>query len=672
MAEKPTYKELENRVNQLLSESSRYEKAEVELRRNLRFTESLLTAIPTPIFFKDAQGRYQGCNPAFTKIMGVTAKELCGKTVQELWPSEHAEVYHQKDLELMQNPKHQVYEFEVKDKNGTMRPVIFYKNVFHDEHGKVAGLVGGFVDITDRKRIENALQEAYSIINRSPAVAFLWKNLEGWPVEFVSDNVMELFGYSAEEFTSGQVSYAKTVHPDDLERVAKEVATFSNEKERTGFVHLPYRIIANDGKIKWVDDRTYIRRDNEGTITHYEGIVVDITDSVQTAKVLRESQEKLARSKKMESLGLLAGGVAHDLNNVLSGIVSYPELLLMDLPEDSHLRKAIETIKESGDRAVAIVQDLLTVARGVATTKEPLNLNDLIGDYLHSPEFNKLKQFHPTVTVKTDLDVDLLNISGSNVHIRKVVMNLVSNAAEAIEDSGNATISTMNRYVDTPLKGYDDINIGEYAVLSVSDDGSGISSDDLERIFEPFYTKKVMGRSGTGLGLAVVWNVVQDHKGYINVTSNQNGTTFKLFFPISREKIAGKELSIPFKDLMGDGETILVVDDVESQRHISCKLLETFGYKTITVASGEEAVEYLKENSVDLILLDMIMDPGINGRETYERIIKIHPNQKAIIVSGFAETDEVKETQKLGAGKFIKKPLTLENLGLIIKDELRK
>jgi PAS domain S-box-containing protein len=527
-------------------------------------------------------------------------------------------------------------------------------------------------EIYERKNAEGALLEAYSIINRSPAVAFLWKNLEGWPVEFVSDNVRELFGYTAEEFTSGQISYAKTVHPDDLERVAKEVTAFSNEKEKTGVVHEPYRIISKDGKVRWVDDRTYIRRDNTGKIIHYEGIVLDITDSIQVAEALRQNKDKLARSKKMESLGLLAGGVAHDLNNVLSGIVSYPDLLLLELPEDSPFRKSIETIKESGDRAVAIVQDLLTVARGVATTKEPLNINDLIGDYLHSPEFNELKQFYPTVTVKTSLDTDLLNISGSHVHIRKVVMNLVSNASEAIKGSGNITISTENLYLDKPLRGYDNINVGEYAVLAVSDDGSGISSDDLERIFEPFYTKKVMGRSGTGLGLAVVWNVLQDHKGYINVTSNENGTTFELFFPITREEISGKDLSIPFKDLKGDGEKILVIDDVESQRYISCRMLETFGYKTKAVSSGEEAVEYLKENTVDLILLDMIMDPGINGRETYERIIKISPNQKAVIVSGFAETDDVKETQKLGAGKFIKKPLTLERIGLDVKEEMAK
>jgi PAS domain S-box-containing protein len=527
-------------------------------------------------------------------------------------------------------------------------------------------------EINERERTESALQEAYSIINRSPAVAFLWKNLEGWPVEFVSDNVRELFGYTAEEFTSGQISYAKTVHPDDLERVVQEVTTFSNDNDRTVFVHEPYRIISKDGTVRWVDDRTYIRRDTKGNITHYEGIVVDITDSMQAAEALREHKEKLARSKKMESLGLLAGGVAHDLNNVLSGIVSYPDLLLLKLPEDSPFRESIETIKKSGRRAVAIVQDLLTVARGVATIKEPLNLNDLIGDYLHSPEFKKLKQFHPTVTVETNLDADLLNISGSQVHIRKVVMNLVSNASEAIKNSGNITISSANHYVDKPLRLYDDIKVGEYAVLAVSDDGSGISSDDLERIFEPFYTKKVMGRSGTGLGLAVVWNVVQDHKGYIDVTSNDIGTTFELFFPITREEISRKHLSIPFKDLKGDGEKILVIDDVKNQRDISCKMLETFGYKTKAVCSGEEAVEYLKENTVDLILLDMIMDPGINGLETYERIIKIHPKQKAIIVSGFAETDDVKETQKLGAGEFIKKPLTLERIGLAVKEEIEK
>ncbi len=415
-----------------------------------------------------------------------------------------------------------------------------------------------------------------------------------------------------------------------------------------------------------------LKEAHKGLETTVAKLYSEINERKKTENERMELEEKLFRSKKMESLGLLAGGVAHDLNNVLSGIVSYPDLILIDLPEDSKLRNPIETIQESGQRATAIVQDLLTVARGVAIPKEVLNLNDLIGDYLHSPEFKKLEQFKPTIKLKTNLDRDLFNISGSLIHIRKTVMNLVSNAAEAIEGSGNVTISTVNRYVDRPLRGYDDVNIGEYVVLAVSDDGSGIPSDDLERIFEPFYTKKIMGRSGTGLGLAVVWNVVQDHKGYVDVVTGENGTTFELYFPITRDEMSDKTLSIPIKDYKGNGETILVVDDVESQREISCKMLDKLGYKNKAVSSGEEAVEYLKENTADLLLLDMIMDPGINGRETYEKIIEIHPKQKAIIISGFAETDEVKQAQKLGAGQYIKKPVTLEKIGLAVKRELEK
>ncbi|MCP4371182.1 MAG: transporter substrate-binding domain-containing protein, partial [Deltaproteobacteria bacterium] len=446
-------------------------------------------------------------------------------------------------------------------------------------------------------------EERYRFITEEMA-DIVWTMDQDFKTTYVSPSIKSVLGFTPEERKRQAIE--EMITPESLRRVTmlflEELAKdegITVDSDR--FATIEVENYHKDGSTVWFEIRVKAIRDPSGTMIGFHGVSRDITERRKAEDALRESEEKLIRSKKMESLGLLAGGVAHDLNNVLSGIVSYPELILMDLPEDSKFRKPIETMQESGQRAAAIVQDLLTVARGVATTKEVLNLNELIGDYLHSPEFKKLKQFHPTVTIKTNLDTDLFNISGSHVHIRKIVMNLVSNAAEAIEGRGNVTISTVNRYVDRPLKGYDDVNIGEYVVLSVSDDGSGISSDDLERIFEPFYTKKVMGRSGTGLGLAVVWNTVQDHKGYINVTSGENGTTFELYFPITRDEISDKDLSMPIKDYKGNGETILVVDDVESQREISSKMLDKLGYKTKVVSSGEEAVEYLKENTVDLI-----------------------------------------------------------------------
>lgn len=398
--------------------------------------------------------------------------------------------------------------------------------------------------------------------------------------------------------------------------------------------------------------------------------VRDITDQVRMEELRRESEEKLVRLKKMESLGLLAGGVAHDLNNVLSGIVGYPELILRSLPEDSRLIRPIETIMESGRKATAIVQDLLTVARGVAITKESLNLNDVVTGYLKTPEYKKLLQYHPGVTIKTDLAANLSNIDGSPVHVGKMVMNLVSNACEAIENSGHVVISTKNRYLDRPLKVYEDVNPGEYVVLTVEDDGAGISQDDLKRIFEPFFTKKVMGRSGTGLGLMVVWNGMQDHDGYIDVASGSGGTRFELYFPVTKDSLAKRSVSVPLEDLYGCGEEILVIDDVATQRDISCQMLEALRYRARSVPSGEAAVEYLKENRADLLLLDMLMEPGIDGLETYRRIKKIHPQQKAVIISGFAETEQVKEALRLGAGRFIRKPLVLEELAMAVKQEL--
>ena len=382
-------------------------------------------------------------------------------------------------------------------------------------------------------------------------------------------------------------------------------------------------------------------------------------------------ESQLQRAQKMEAIGTLAGGVAHDLNNILSGLVSYPELLLMELPEDSPLRKPILTIQKSGENAASVVNDLLTLARrGVAVT-EVLNLNRIISDYLNSPGFEKLKVDHDQVQVEMHLEENLLNIVGSPIHLTKTVMNLVSNGVESMPQGGTITINTENRYIDQPIRGYDTIEEGDYVVCSVSDGGVGISSDDIDRIFEPFYTKKVMGRSGTGLGMAVVWGTVKDHNGYIDVRNAEDqGTTFTLYFPVTREKLPKEAIQSSIDKFKGNGELILVVDDVAEQRDIASGMLTKLGYRVATVSSGEEAVQFLQKDHADLLVLDMIMDPGMDGLDTYIKVLEIEPRQKAIIASGFSETDRVKAARNLGAGAYVKKPYTLEKLGTAVRREL--
>ena len=389
---------------------------------------------------------------------------------------------------------------------------------------------------------------------------------------------------------------------------------------------------------------------------------------------LIESEKKLARARKMEAVGLLAGGVAHDLNNILSGIVSYPELLLMEKDLAPEYRTAIETIRESGFRAVAVVEDLLTMARGVASTREPLNLNGIVNGYLLSPEHQGLLKRNAGVVLEKDLADDLLNIRASRIHVGKALMNLVSNAVEAVQDKagGLVVVKTENRYIERPLNGYSDVRVGEYVVLTVMDNGEGISNQDLEQIFEPFYTRKVMGRSGTGLGLTIVWNVMQDHDGYVDVSTSEENTRFRLYFPVTRETISDEETFLKVDAYMATGETVLVIDDLEDQRRIACAMLTKLGYVAQSVSSGEEAWEYLEDHSVDILLLDMIMTPGINGLETYKRITKIRPGQKAVVASGYSLSEDVVATQRLGAGMFIKKPYTLGNLGFALKEELEK
>jgi CheY-like chemotaxis protein len=264
-------------------------------------------------------------------------------------------------------------------------------------------------------------------------------------------------------------------------------------------------------------------------------------------------------------------------------------------------------------------------------------------------------------------------------------MNLVINAFEAISTAaapdrwgqapavpeasptGEVTISVTRERVSRPVAGYETVEPGEYVVLRVRDTGIGIEEKDLDKLFQPFYTKKEMGRSGTGLGLTVVYGVVHDHRGAIDLQSKvDRGTEFCLYFPVTRE-------SAPMADVRGEcrgEEVVLVVDDLPEQRELASRLLSSLGYQVRTAENGRQAVAYLEENDVDIVVLDMIMEESFDGLETYRHIARMRPNQKVVIASGFSESDRVKEAQELGAGQFVRKPYTMDNIGRAIRHEL--
>jgi two-component system, cell cycle sensor histidine kinase and response regulator CckA len=492
---------------------------------------------------------------------------------------------------------------------------------------------------------------------------------------YVSPAAVKLQGWTPQEYLNLDLKDILT--PTSLEVVMEEISRQYTLGQQSG----PYELSSTlelemrhkNGSTLWTEVTASFISGEGSTPAGILGVTRDITERKKASTERERLLESLERSKKMEALGTLAGGVAHDLNNVLSGIVSYPDLLLMDLPQESPLRTPIETIRESGKRAAAIVQDLLTLARRGVSAPQVLNLNDLITGYLESPEFERLISFHPVVEVEKDLDPGLFNALGSPIHLSKTIMNLVSNAAEAMPQGGIITITTENTYLERPPRGYSEVKEGPYVRLRISDSGVGISSEDLQRIFEPFYTKKKMGRSGTGLGMAVVWGTVQDHHGYIDIRSAEGkGTRIDCYFPATFQKPSDQEKTEKFDALRGKGEKVLIVDDVEEQREIATRIAKQLGYAAVSAANGEEAIHYLKSNVVDLVVLDMIMEPGIDGLETYQRILEYVPHQKAIIASGFAETDRVRQAQELGAGGYIRKPYSVKELGRAIKAELER
>ncbi len=466
-------------------------------------------------------------------------------------------------------------------------------------------------------------------------------------------------------------AFTKITEFDASEAIGKTPNIVKSGKQSKEFYENMWNTILNgniwEGQLinKTKSGKFYIEKMNitpvkneEGEIQYFIAIKQDITREI-------ENEKKLLKMEKLKIVETMASGVAHEINNLLISVVSYPDILINFLDNKEKIIKGLKEIQTAGLKISEILLDLTALSPKIALPKQRINLNNVIDECINSNEIAELLN-NKDITIQKILDKNLNFIKGTYSYIYKSIINLIKNAIEAIKLKGKILITTENIYLNENISEKFEVNEGEYVKLTIKDTGEGISEEDIDRIFDPFFTKKKLGRKSTGVGLTIVWNTIKSHNGAIEVKSDKTGTSFFLYFPAVKEKLISdyKKIKIEKK------YSILVVDDEESQREIILEILLNNGFDVKTVSSGEEAIEYIKRNKVDLIILDMIMEPGIDGCETFERIKKINPNQKAIIISGMSYSERINRALSLGVKDFIKKPYTSKQLINIVKANL--
>ena len=507
-----------------------------------------------------------------------------------------------------------------------------------------------------------------AIFVKGPVVLFKWRNAAGWPVEYASPNVSEVFGYSAEEFLSGAVSYGQLIEPEDAERVAREVEVASSGSAKS-FVHEPYRVRARSGAVRWLYDFTQLIRDSDGAVTHYQGYVIDTTERVLAQEEARELERQLFHSQKLESLGVLAGGVAHDFNNLLTGILGQASLAKRRLGQSSEgLAEALDQIELLSRRAAELTQQLLAYSGKGTFVIGPVDLGEVVLGLRGMLEVVLPKK----ATFVLALD-PIPAVLGDRTQLQQVVMNLLTNAAEALGDQVG-TIRLRTRMVEETAEslaalGASSLEPGRYVALEVEDSGCGMTAEVRERLFDPFFTTKATGR---GLGMSAVLGIVRGHKGHIGVRSSPgSGSSFKLLLPPTNESAREEPPSAP-AHLPGGG-TLLVVDDEASIRQILTALLGYLGYTVLSAENGAHALEIYKKHASEivLVLMDMTM-PVMSGPEALRLLRAQSPTLPIVLSSGYSAHDAARALGCEQATAFLQKPYDAAEIERVIAAALGK
>ena len=532
----------------------------------------------------------------------------------------------------------------------------------HPDDGCVDGII---LDISGRHQAQAALkqsEESYRLLFDSIDDLIMTHDLDG---NFLDLNpaVCRVTGYSREELLGKCLG--------DL-IVNKYRSIFFNyylpQIRKREHLEGIFVILAKDGREHYVEysNRLVVPGDGASYVT---SVSRDVSERMQAQRELRSMEEQLAQSQKMQAVGTLASGIAHDFNNILQAITGYIQLMLRQKDRDQTDRKYLSEVNESVERASELVRGLLTFGRSVKTELKPVDLNQEV--------VNTVKLLERTIPkmigIETSLARNLQTIHGDSGQLQQILMNLGANAKDAMPAGGNLTITTRNVRLDESFCVHlVDLKPGEYVLLQVADNGVGMEEKVSRHIFEPFFTTKEVGQ-GTGLGLSTVYGIVRGHGGHIKCeTSTEQGTTFNIYFPALP---AGATVKPEEKDedeqVCGGRETILLVDDEKSILEVGKDLLGAYGYTTIGVASGEEALAVFQDrhHQIDLVILDLGM-PGMGGENCLKELLALDPEVRVIIASGYTINEGLKSVVKAGAMDFLPKPYRLVDLLKKVRDAL--
>jgi PAS domain S-box-containing protein len=636
--------------------------AEKALLDNLEFMTTLIDTIPNPVFYKDADGKFLGCNIAYAETLGVTKEHLLGRRlidVKSIIGSDMARHYHRQDMRLIENSGIQHYEAPIHCADGVRRDYIFYNATFKDAEGLVAGLVGIMLDISERKIAEKALADSKNLFDafmqHLPGLAFM-KDLDGNYI-YVNEAFSRFTGKPAgDQIGSGDDRLWEAETARLLQLNDQNVLDTRSAQSNMETVRLPDK---QDRHL--LTARFPIFQDD--ALVSLGGISIDITQRTQAQEQRRQLERQLQQAQKMEALGTLAGGIAHDFNNILASIIGYSEIAVAESEKDSTIQGYLKRVLEAGGRARALVKQILAFSRQGGIEPKPVQVKLIVKEVL-----NLLRASLPaTIEIQQKIDSDAM-VMADPTQIHQVMMNLTTNAGYAMsEKGGRLTVGLMQVELDRSVSDqYTDLKPGPYLKLTVSDTGPGIAPEHLNRVFDPFFTTKPKGE-GTGMGLAVVHGIVSSLKGAIRVASTPGvSTCFELLLPVIEDpQIVDRA---PVEALPVGKERILFVDDEIFQTDMLKQMLGLLGYRVTVCNQSPAALDLFKKDphAFDLVITDMIM-PELTGDQLAVKMLEQRADLPIILATGYSARITEAKARALGIRAYALKPLVMEKLARMIR-----